>query len=326
MRAWPGVGRRVTVTNATLHNEDEGGARTCISATTSSCAAPESDPGNRERRKRRRPARCNRSFCPSAVGLRFRVERPEDEAIARCTAGLYCPAQRKQAILHFASRRAMDIEGLGDKLVDQLVDQGLVESPADLYRLEPDKLAGLERMGEKSASKLLDAIEKSRHTTLARLIFALGIRNVGEATARDLARYFGSLEALVEADEAVLQRVPDVGPVVAASLSRFFSGPHNREIVKQLRKLGCAGPRAAAGRHEAAPGRQEFVLTGTLPHLTREDAKERIEALAASSRQRIEKDALRRGGLGSGSKARRRVNWRHGTRRERIAENLDEKA
>lgn len=275
----------VTVTNATLHNEDEVRRKDVqigdyVIVRRAGDVIPEIVSVVKERRPHEVqpfhiPERC--PVCGS------RVERPEDEAIARCTAGLYCPAQRKQALLHFASRRAMDIEGLGDKLVDQLVDQALVESPADLYRLEPDKLAGLERMGEKSASNLLNAIEKSRHTTLARVIFALGIRNVGEATARDLARYFGSLEALFEADEAVLQRVPDVGPVVAASISRFFGEPHNREIVKQLRKLGVRWPESEPQGATSLPlAGTTFVLTGTLPHLTREDAKQRIEALGGT--------------------------------------------
>ena len=272
----------VTVTNATLHNEDEVRRKDVhigdyVIVRRAGDVIPEVVSVVKERRPHKvrvfqLPERC--PVCGS------RVERLEDEAIARCTAGLYCPAQRKQALLHFASRRAMDIEGLGDKLVDQLVDQGLVENPADLFRLEPGKLAGLERMGEKSASNLLDAIDKSRNTTLARLIFALGIRNVGEATAKDLARYFGGLEALVKADEAVLQQVPDVGPVVAASISRFFSEPHNREIVKQLRKLGVSWAESEPqGATDLPLAGKTFVLTGTLPHLTRQEAKERIEAL-----------------------------------------------
>ncbi|MCX7178818.1 MAG: helix-hairpin-helix domain-containing protein, partial [Proteobacteria bacterium] len=167
-----------------------------------------------------------------------RVEKPEDEAIARCTGGLYCPAQRKQAVLHFASRRALDIEGLGDKLVEQLVDQAVVKTPADLYALDLPRLINLERMAEKSAANLLTAIEKSKHTSLARFIYALGIRNVGEATAKDLARHFGSLEALIGAGEADLQQVSEVGPVVAASLSRFFAEPHNLEAIGQLRAAG----------------------------------------------------------------------------------------
>ena len=153
------------------------------------------------------PSRC--PVCGSAI------RRLPDEAVARCSGGLYCPAQRKQAILHFASRRALDIEGLGEKLVDQLVERELVRNAADLYRLEAAALAGLERMGEKSAQNIVDAIEKSKEPTLARLIYALGIRNVGEATAKDLARHFGSLEALMRAGVEELQRVPDVGPVVA---------------------------------------------------------------------------------------------------------------
>ncbi len=272
----------VTVTNATLHNEDEVHRKDVhigdyVIVRRAGDVIPEVVSVVQERRPRhvrafKLPERC--PVCGS------RVERLPDEAIARCTAGLYCPAQRKQALLHFASRRAMDIEGLGDKLVDQLVEQGLVENPADLFRLEPEKLAGLERMGEKSAANLLDAIDKSRNTTLARLIFALGIRNVGEATASGLARYFGGLDALVEAEEAVLQQVPDVGPVVAASIARFFSEPHNREIVKQLRKLGVRWSETEPQGATSLPlAGKTFVLTGTMPHLTREDARERIEAL-----------------------------------------------
>jgi DNA ligase (NAD+) len=166
------------------------------------------------------------------------VAKGEDEAIARCTGGLYCPAQRKQALWHFAARRAMDIEGLGDKLVDQLVDAGLVHTPADLYGLSVETLAGLERMGEKSAQNLVAAIEQSRQTTLAASSFALGIRNVGEATARDLAKYFGGSMRLLAADGEALQQVPDVGPVVAASIAAFFAEAHNREVIDGLRRPG----------------------------------------------------------------------------------------
>src|SRR5581483_553301 len=192
---------------------------------------------------------------------------------------LYCPAQRKQSLLHFASRRAMDIEGLGEKLVDQLVDEGLVKTPADLYRLDLRTLAGLERMAEKSASNVLEAIEKSKDTTLSRFIYALGIRNVGEATARDLARHFGKLEAMLDADEEALQQVPDVGPVVAVSIANFFREPHNRQVIRRLREAGVAWKeeRPRAGRGAPLAGRT-FVLTGTLPHLTRDEAKQRIEA------------------------------------------------
>ena len=208
------------------------------------------------------------------------VERPEDEAIARCSGGLYCPAQRVGALLHFASRRALDIEGLGDKLVEQLVTSNLVKTPADIYRLDLATLAGLERMGEKSAANILAAIEKSKATTLTRFIYALGIRNVGETTARDLARHFVRFEALVGAGSEALLRVPDVGPVVAASIRRFFLEPHNLQVIRELCAAGLswvdAEPAAAA---VSALAGKRFVLTGALPGLSREQAKDMIEAL-----------------------------------------------
>jgi DNA ligase (NAD+) len=228
--------------------------------------------------KERRPAGARPFHLPQACPVcGSRVERVEDEAIARCTAGLYCPAQRKQALLHFASRRALDIEGLGDKLVDQLVEHGVVKTPADLYRLEPAALANLERMGEKSAANLLAAIDKSRDTTLERFIFALGIRNVGETTARDLARHFGKLDALMDADEAALQAVPDVGPVVAASIAGFFGEPRNRKVVQELRKLGVRWVEGRAKAPAELPlAGKTFVLTGTLSGMSREEATGRI--------------------------------------------------
>jgi DNA ligase (NAD+) len=205
--------------------------------------------------------------------------RLPDEAIARCTGGLVCPAQRKQALLHFASRRALDIEGLGEKLVDQLVDAGLVHTPADIYQLGVETLAGLERMAEKSAANVVSAIDKGKETTLSRFIYALGIRQVGEATARDLARHFGSLDALIAATTDELAAVRDVGPVVAESISRFFAERHNREVIEVLRKRGVhwrdmTPQRAAAGKLAGVT----FVLTGTLPSLTRDEAKAMIEA------------------------------------------------
>ncbi|MEY3202054.1 MAG: ligase LigA, partial [Pseudomonadota bacterium] len=188
-------------------------------------------------------------------------------------------AQRKQALLHFASRRAMDIEGLGDKLVDQLVEASVVKTPADLYKLGVAALASLSRMADKSAANLFAAIDKSRDTTLARFIFALGIRNVGEATAKDLARHFGNLDALMAADETRLMTVPDVGPVVARSIAQFFAEPHNREVVEQLR---AAGVRFEEGEGEATLSGallgKVFVLTGTLPTLSRDEAEALIEA------------------------------------------------
>ena len=210
------------------------------------------------------------------------IVREEGEADWRCSGGLFCPAQRIQALLHFASRRAMDIEGLGDKLVEQLVAQDLVRTPADVYRLDLEALSGLERMGEKSANNLLDAIAKSKNTTLARFVYALGIRNVGETTAKDLARYFGSLDALMAADEARLRQVPDIGPVVAESLTAFFAEPHNREVIGHLRGAGVHWPGHApvAGQRLPLSG-QTFVLTGTLPTLSREEAKALLEAQGA---------------------------------------------
>jgi DNA ligase (NAD+) len=208
-----------------------------------------------------------------------RVVRFEDEAAARCIAGLFCSAQRKQALLHFASRRAMDIEGLGEKLVDQLVDNAITRTPADLYTLDETTLAGLERMAKKSAANVTAAIEKSKHTTLPRFIYALGIRNVGEATAKDLALHFGSFDKLMQANEDRLQQVPDVGPVVAQSIVRFFAEPHNREVIEQLRARGVRwdeGKSVQLAQKGAISGKI-FVLTGTLPHLTREDAKYKIE-------------------------------------------------
>ena len=199
----------------------------------------------------------------------------------RCTGGLFCAAQRKQALLHYAGRRAMDIEGLGDKLVEQLVDAGLVRSLPDIYALPLDTLAALDRMGERSAANLLQALARSRHTTLARFLLALGVRHVGEATARDLARHFGSLERIMDASEAELLQVPDVGPVVARSIREFFEQPHHREIVGQLRAAGVQWEEGEGEGSAAAPGvlaGQTWVLTGTLPSLTRDEARALIEA------------------------------------------------
>jgi DNA ligase (NAD+) len=207
------------------------------------------------------------------------VERPEGEAVARCTAGLYCPAQRKQALRHFASRLAMDIEGLGEKLIDQLVDGELVKSAGDFYELDEETLAGLERMGQKSAANVVAAIAASKDTTLDRFIYALGIRNVGVQTAKDLAAHFGDLELLIQADEDALQEVSDVGPVVAASIFRFFREPHNRKVIDKLVSSGVrwdAVPKAVS-RTTALSGKT-FVLTGTLANMTRDEAKRRIES------------------------------------------------
>jgi DNA ligase (NAD+) len=205
------------------------------------------------------------------------VVKNEDEAVHRCSGGLYCPAQRKQAVLHFASRRAMNIEGLGERLVDQLVDKELVRSPADLYRLSKTDFAGLERMGDKSAGNLVAELDRSKRTTLERLIYALGIRNVGETTARDLARHFGDLEPLTRAGEDELLQVADVGPVVARSIWQFFKEPHNREAIRALSKAGVSWPKSAPAARPAGTTKT-FVLTGTLAGMTRDAARTALEA------------------------------------------------
>jgi DNA ligase (NAD+) len=272
----------VTVTNATLHNEDEVRRKDVrIGDTVIVRRAGDVIPEVVAVLPDKRPQDAREFVMPDTCPVcGSQVEKPEDEAITRCTGGLYCPAQRKGAILHFCSRRAMDIEGMGDKLVDQLVDKELIHTPADIYSLGMNTLANLERMAEKSAANVLAAIEASKETTLARFIYALGIRNVGESTAKDLARHFGGLDALMAADEAALQRVPDVGPVVAQSLAHFFAERHNREVIEQLRAAGLSWPEGeAAPLATSAISGKTFVLTGTLPNLTRDEAKERIEAL-----------------------------------------------
>ncbi len=274
----------VTVSSATLHNIDEIRRKDVrigdwVWVRRAGEVIPEVVRVIRERRPAdagpvELPRRC--PVCGSEV------IKPEGEAIARCTGGLYCPAQLKGRILHFASRRAMDIEGLGEKLVDQLVERKLVEDVGDIYYLTKAQLLQLERMGEKSAQNLLDAIERSKHTTLARFLYALGIREVGEATAATLARHFGSLEALMAADEETLQQVPDVGPVVAAHIRAFFRQPHNLEVIDKLRRAGVhweEGPPADQGPKPLEG--KTFVLTGALEHMTRDEAKARLEALGA---------------------------------------------
>ncbi|MDP1939337.1 MAG: NAD-dependent DNA ligase LigA, partial [Gallionella sp.] len=256
----------------------------------------------------RRPADAREFVMPTRCPVcGSHVARADDEAAWRCTGGLFCPAQRKQALLHFAGRRAMNIDGLGDKLVEQLVDANRVNTPADLYELGMSALLSLERMGEKSALNLLDAIAHSKHTTLARFIFALGIRNVGEATARDMARHFGSLDKLLAADVARLQQVHDVGPVVAQSMVDFFAEAHNRDVIEQLRRSGVVWD-----EHEAQPDSilpftgKIFVLTGTLAALSRQQAKERLEALGAKVSGSVSKKTdYVVAGLESGSKLER---------------------
>ncbi|SPC13874.1 NAD-dependent DNA ligase LigA [Cupriavidus taiwanensis] len=274
----------VTVTNATLHNEDEIRRKDVhVGDTVIVRRAGDVIPEVVAVVAERRPADARAFVMPTACPVcGSHIEKLEDEAIARCTGGLICAAQRKQSLLHFAQRRAMDIEGLGDRLVEQLVDQGIVRTPADLYKLGVAKLAALERMADKSAANLVAAIDKSRATTMNRFIFALGIRHVGEATAKDLARHFGKLDALMAADEAALLEVNDVGPVVAQSIAHFFAEPHNVEVIEQLRAAGVHWPESEPEAKAPAPlSGKTFVLTGTLPTLSREDAKELLEAAGA---------------------------------------------
>lgn len=270
----------VTVVSATLHNEDEVRRKDVRVGDTvivrrAGDVIPEVVRVLPESRKPGAPQFVLPKRCPECGS---KVIRLPDEAIARCSGGLVCPAQRKQALLHFASRRAMDIEGLGDKLTDQLVDAGLVHTPADIYKLSAATLAGLDRMADKSAANVVAAIDKSRRTTLSRFIYALGIRHVGETTASDLARHFGMLDALLSAGEAELLEVRDVGPVLAESIAQFFAEPHNRDVIAQLRAAGVHWPettprQAKAGKFSGLT----FVITGTLPTLSRDDAKALIE-------------------------------------------------
>ncbi|WP_306545620.1 NAD-dependent DNA ligase LigA [Malikia spinosa] len=219
------------------------------------------------------------SCCPVCASA---VVREEGEVDHRCSGGLFCPAQRKQALLHYAQRRALDIEGLGDRLVEQLVDLGLIRTLPDLYQLSAEQLAGLDRMAEKSAQNLVDALAQARQTTLGRFLFGLGIRHVGEATAKELARHFGSLDAVMAASEEQLLQVADVGPVVAHSITTFFAQPHNREVVQQLRAAGVHWPEGEPAASTALPlAGQTYVLTGTLPTLSRDQAKAMLEAAGA---------------------------------------------
>jgi DNA ligase (NAD+) len=278
-----------TVSNATLHNEDETRRKDVrVGDTVIVRRAGDVIPEVVGVVLDRRPKQVGAPFdlyrqlggkCPACGSP---IVREEGEADWRCTGGLLCPEQRIQAVLHFAGRRAMDIEGLGDKLVEQLVAHRKVTSQADVYRLDLDTLVNLERMGEKSAGNLLQAIDKSKKTTLARFIYGLGIRNVGETTAKDLARHFGTLDALMAADEARLQQVPDIGPVVAKSLTAFFAEPHNREVIAGLRAAGVHWPEHAPALVQDLPlTGKTFVLTGTLPTMGREEAKALLEAQGA---------------------------------------------
>ena len=270
----------VTVTNATLHNEDEARRKDVRVGDTvvvrrAGDVIPEVVSVLPEKRLPdamlfTMPAQC--PVCGSTA------VREEGEADHRCSGGLFCSAQRKQAILHFAQRRAVEVEGLGDKLVDQLVDSGIIRTLPDLYRLGLTSLAALDRMADKSAQNIVDALQVSKQTTLPRFLFGLGIRHVGEATAKALAKYFGSLDAIMDASVEGLLAVSDVGPVVAQSIHTFFGQPHNREVVAQLRACGLHWEEGAPAERKPTPlSGKTLVITGTLPTLSRDEAKDLIE-------------------------------------------------
>ena len=274
----------VTVTNATLHNEDEARrkdvrvgdtvivrrAGDVIPEVVSVLLPAPSEPS------RRGPIFTMPRECPVCGST---AVREEGEVDYRCSGGLFCSAQRKQAILHFAQRRAVEVEGLGEKLVDQLVDGDVIRVLPDLYRLGITSLASLDRMADKSAQNLVDALQKSKQTTLPRFLFGLGIRHVGEATAKELARHFGRLDAIMDASVEQLLQVADIGPIVAQSVRTFFDQAHNREVVEQLRACGVSWPEGAAAPVTPKPlSGKTFVITGTLPTMSRDEAKDLIEA------------------------------------------------
>jgi DNA ligase (NAD+) len=271
----------VTVTNATLHNEDEARRKDVRIGDTvivrrAGDVIPEVVSVLLDKRQPDAQIFTMPRHCPVCGSD---AVREEGEADYRCTGGLFCAAQRKEAILHYAHRRAVEIEGLGDKLVEQLVDANVIRTLPDLYKLGLASLASLDRMADKSAKNLIEALEKSKQTTLPRFVFGLGIRHVGEATAKALALHFGKLDAIMDATEAQLLEVNDVGPIVAQSIRTFFEQPHNREVVEQLRACGVTWqegePAAVAFRPLSG---KTFVITGTLPNLSRDEAKDKIEA------------------------------------------------
>lgn len=274
----------VTVTNATLHNEDEARRKDVRVGDTvvvrrAGDVIPEVVSVLLDKRVHAAEIFTMPRNCPvcgsSAV-------REVDEADYRCTGGVFCGAQRKEAILHFAHRRAVEVDGLGDKLVEQLVDANIIRTLPDLYKLGLTALARLDRMADKSATNLLQAIEASKQTTLPRFLFGLGIRHVGEATAKELARYFGRLDAIMDATEEQLLAVSDVGPIVAKSLRAFFDQPHNREVVEQLRACGVTWEEGEPAAVVPKPlTGKTFVITGTLPTLSRDEAKDMLEAAGA---------------------------------------------
>lgn len=271
----------VTVTNATLHNEDEARRKDVRVGDTvivrrAGDVIPEVVSVLPDKRLQGAPMFTMPRQCPVCGSD---AVREEGEADYRCTGGLFCGAQRKEAILHYAHRRAVEVEGLGDKLVEQLVDAHVIRTLPDLYKLGLTALAGLDRMADKSANNLLKALEKSKQTTLPRFLFGLGIRHVGEATAKELARHFGKLDAIMDATEEQLLGVSDVGSIVAQSIRTFFDQPHNREVVEQLRACGVHWEEGEPAAVTPKPlSGKTFVITGTLPTLSRDEAKDKVEA------------------------------------------------
>jgi DNA ligase (NAD+) len=271
------------VTNATLHNQDELERKDIrVGDTVVIRRAGDVIPQIVSVVKSKRPKGTKVFKLPSHCPIcDSEVVRVEGEAVARCSGGLYCPAQQKEAIKHFASRRALDIDGLGDKLVEQFFEEKLISNIADLYHLQFDDLIKLERMGTKSVENLLSAIEKSKTTTLPRFIYSLGIREVGEATALSLANYFGDLEKVKTADQETLESVPDVGPVVAANIVKFFQQTHNQEVLNKLLEAGIHWPEHAMPNNKQVLDKMTFVLTGTLSDMSRNEAKAELQALGA---------------------------------------------
>ncbi len=277
----------VTVSNATLHNEDEVRRKDVQVGDTvvvrrAGDVIPEVVRVVLERRSEESEPWDMRAEFPVCPVCGSEIVREEDKAVARCSGGLFCPAQRKEAVWHFASRKGLDIEGLGQKLIDQLVERDLVNNPADLFKLQVTELAALERMGLKSAENLVTALQQGRETTLPRFLFALGIPEVGEATARSLAHHFGDLDPLMEASGEVLQTVEDVGPIVAENIVTFFQQPHNREVIAALREAGLQWPEIEVKMADQLPlAGKTYVVTGTLQQFKRAEVKAQLQALGA---------------------------------------------
>lgn len=296
----------VTVSNATLHNRDEiERLGAMIGDTVIIRRAGDVIPQVVRVVEEKRPADARPILFPDRCPIcDSPLERSDGEAVTRCTGGLVCAAQQKEAIKHFASRKAMDIDGLGDKLVEQLVDLERVRSAADLYRLQSETLAALERMGKKSADNLVAALEKSKHTTLPKFLYALGIREVGETTAANLARHFGTLEAIQQADVEALLEVSDVGPVVARHVHDFFSNEHSETLIGELRALGVHWPAIEVKAAVQLPlAGQTYVVTGKLESMARDEAEAHLQALGAKTAGSVSKNTrCVVAGPGAGSK------------------------